>query len=101
MSEEMLRPPVNRAMRTLDKAFFKKEVLTSAARVPDLKQMSRILGSIKNSKDLCEHREFQNVRDENLVRSDDAAQGRAKCIVLHPKIKADGAFEDARPRAPG
>lgn len=86
MAEDMFRPPINRSMRTLDKAFFQKELLTAAARVPDVKRMSETLKTLRKSKDVFGHSDFPHVRDVA-----DGSRGHQKCIVLHPKVQADGA----------
>ena len=83
MTKEMFRPPVNRAMCTLDKSFFHKEILTSAARIPDEQRMSSILKAVRKSQDVFGHRDFPHVRE-------DAERAGAKCIVLRPTVKADG-----------
>lgn len=81
--EDMFRPPVNRAMRTLDKSFFQKDILTSAVRVPKVQRMSGILKAVRKSQDVFGHRDFPHVRD-------DLDRAGAKCIVLKPTVKSDG-----------
>lgn len=81
----MFRPPVNRAMRTLDKSFFRKDIVTSALKVQDKKRMADVLRSLRKSKDLLMHRDFSNVRDEAVS----AGRG-AKCVLLNPAVSADG-----------
>ncbi|KAI9838647.1 MAG: hypothetical protein M1819_004961 [Sarea resinae] len=49
---DMFRPPVNRAMRVLDRSFFKKRVPLSAARIPDNKKISKIRTELDRSQDL-------------------------------------------------
>ncbi|KAL9087960.1 MAG: hypothetical protein Q9159_003315 [Coniocarpon cinnabarinum] len=81
----MLRPPVNRAMQTLDRAFFRKDVELAAARVADVKQLSRVRNALHRSRDIFVQRQVTPVRADPT----DASQTR-KCILLQPKIKHDG-----------
>lgn len=85
MADEMFRPPINRAMRALDKSFFRKDVVTSALKVQDKRRMADVLRSLRKSNDLLTHRDFPNVRDE----ADSAGRG-AKCVLLNPTVNAGG-----------
>lgn len=80
----MFRPPVNRAMRALDRTFFNKHAVISAARVLDTKNTARLRSEIFKSKDMLQQRTIQAVQ---LVSGSDSNQ---KCILLRPDIKHDG-----------
>lgn len=98
----MFRPPVNRAMRVLDRSFFKKTVPASAATVLDVKNISLVRKTLGSSKDLLDLPRFHvccPTTAERLVVSRDGQQilelskeeARAKrCLVLRPEIKYDG-----------
>lgn len=49
----MFRAPINRSMRTLDRAFFRKTVALAAARVPDRRAIGAVKTKLARSKDLC------------------------------------------------
>lgn len=77
----MFRPPVNRAMRVLDRAFFKKTVPLSAARVLDNKNISKCRTELTNSHDLL------TVERLSTVRSDpdqERARRGMRCLLLRP-----------------
>ena len=81
----MFRPPVNRAMRVLDRSFFKQTVQLSAARVHDIKNLSRIRNELDKSKDLLTLRMLTPVR---LDPTDTSKERR--CILLRSGIKVNG-----------
>jgi len=86
MSEDM-RPPINRAMRTLDKAFFRKTVPISAARIFKNQQISACRQELMKSGDAC------NVERISPVVPDpdqDLAKLGRKCILLRTSLKHDG-----------
>ncbi|KAL9055841.1 MAG: hypothetical protein Q9162_003267 [Coniocarpon cinnabarinum] len=72
-------------MQTLDRAFFRKDVELAAARVADVKQLSRVRNALHRSRDIFVQRQVTPVRADPT----DASQTR-KCILLQPKIKHDG-----------
>ena len=80
---DMIRPPVNRAMRVLDRSFFKKNVLLSAARVNDRKQISKIRMDL--GLDVFRVGRMQSVQS---IRSPQGEESKA--VLLHPRIKTDG-----------
>jgi hypothetical protein len=87
MAEEMFRPPVNRAMRVLDRSFFQKKIPVSAARVVDNKTISKCRSELFRSKDVLRLERYQIVRpDPNEA---DAKAGK-KCIVLRPQVDDKG-----------
>jgi tRNA (guanine37-N1)-methyltransferase len=83
ISADMIRPPVNRAMKILDRAFFNKRIPTSAAQILDLKQISRCRTELHH--DLLKLDRMQAVR---CVRD---PQGKeSKALLLKSAVKADG-----------
>ena len=80
---EMFRPPVNRAMRVLDRSFFKKSIETSVARITDPRQIA------KCRKDL--NHEILKLDRMPAIKSVQDSQGaEAKALLLKPEIKPDG-----------
>jgi len=84
--EDMFRPPINRAMRVLDKTFFRKEYPTSAAKVFDMRTISRVQKEFVKSKDLLNIRAVFPVQPVPAEYSSDAQ----KCILLRPQINYNG-----------
>ena len=85
MAEEMFRPPINRAMRALDRSFFKKTVPMSAARVLDNKNITKCRFDLTRSKDILGLDRFGVVRPDPTDGHKDL-----KCILLRPEVKDDG-----------
>lgn len=84
---EMFRPPINRAMRTLDRSFFRKTVPLSAARIHKNQDISQCRQQLLKSKDMLELERLTAIHpdpDQELAR-----QGR-KCLLLKPEIRHDG-----------
>lgn len=80
---EMLRPPINRAMRVLDRSFFKKSLPTSAARVLDRKQISKCRNEL--------HYDILHLdRMLSVVPVQDSHGADAKALLLKPNIRSDG-----------
>lgn len=79
----MFRPPINRAMRALDRSFFKKSVPLSAARILDNKQISKYRTELRH--DLLRLDRMPAVRS---VRDSDGQE--AKALLLRPEVKPDG-----------
>ena len=80
---DMFCPPVNRAMRVLDRSFFNKIIQTSAARVIDRKQILHCRNELGH--DVLKINRRQAV---NSVRGPDGAE--AKAVLLKPEVKSDG-----------
>lgn len=87
MAEDMFRPPVNRAMRVLDRSFFQKKVPISAARILDNKNISKCRKELSHSKDALALERYQNVKPDPL--EPDVKLGK-KCILLRPQIDDKG-----------
>ncbi|KAB8258402.1 hypothetical protein BDV32DRAFT_139630 [Aspergillus pseudonomiae] len=81
----MFRPPVNRAMRVLDRSFFKKTVPLSAATVFKSSDISRVRGQLQKSRDLLAVPRISSVQD---VKVKDEVK---KCLLLKEGIKYDDA----------
>lgn len=80
---DMLRPPINRAMRILDRAFFKTSIPTSAARVFDPKH-------IKSCRDDLHHDILKLDRKQAVVSVRDPQGADAKALLLKPGIRSEG-----------
>ncbi len=79
----MFRPPVNRAMRVLDRSFFQKKVPLSAARVLDKKEIAKLRSELGH--DVLRLDRFQ------CVQSIWGSKGEEhKALLLNPQIKPDG-----------
>ena len=78
---EMFRPPVNRAMRILDRSYFKKDVPLAAARVLDNSQINRL--RILLHQDLLQIDRMQNVRPD--PEENDVKMGR-RALLMRPDI---------------
>jgi tRNA (guanine37-N1)-methyltransferase len=86
-SDDMFRPPLNRAMRTLDRLFFSKSIPVSAARVFTNQHISQCRKELEKSADL-----LQVARLSSIIQDPDvqlANQGR-RCLLLKPEIRHDG-----------
>jgi len=78
-------PPVNRAMRTLDRAFFKETVPVTAARVLDLDPT--LVHTIKEKvlKDLIP---FERFNQRYIFNS--KLDTETTLLILRPEVKYDG-----------
>ena len=83
LDSTMFRPPVNRAMRVLDRSFFQKSVPISAARILDNKQISKYRAELGH--DMLRLDRMQTVRS---VRDSEGQE--AKALLLRPEVKQDG-----------
>ncbi|KAL5360045.1 Met-10+ like-protein-domain-containing protein [Aspergillus floccosus] len=81
----MFRPPVNRAMRVLDRSFFKKTVPLSAATIFKNSDISRVRGELQKSRDLLNLPRLSSIRE---VKTEDAVR---KCLLLKEGVKYDDA----------
>lgn len=82
-ASDMFRPPVNRAMRALDRSFFQKSIPISAARICDNKQISKYRTELGH--DLLKLERVSAVRS---VRDFDGQEGKA--LLLKPEVNPDG-----------
>lgn len=83
---EMFRPPVNRAMRTLDRSFFRKTIPISAAKIFKNSEISKLRQELTKSKDLLTVPRVSTVRD---IQDED---GVKKALLLREDLRHDGAF---------
>lgn len=86
IDNDMFRPPVNRAMRVLDRSFFKKSVSVGAAKVQDRKKISRLRSEL--SKDMLNMERMQMI--QNIPESDGQV---SKAILLRPEINYRGVLD--------
>ena len=82
-----LRPPINRAMRSLDRSLFNLSLPISAARVLQKQFISNCRSQLLKSKDLTELERLGPIaQDPDPVL---AATGR-KCLLLRSDLKPNG-----------
>lgn len=87
----MFRPPVNRAMRVLDRPFFKKTVPLASATVMETRNIGPFLNELEKTKDLLNKPRVIPVHPvQEVKQEDEAADRRRKCLLLKEEIKADG-----------
>lgn len=87
MADDMFAPPVNRAMKVLDRSFFQKTVPASAARIFKPQDIARCRKELQLSKDTLPNNRIQPVRiDPDAER----AQKGGKCLVLKPEVVHNG-----------
>ena len=80
---DMFRPPINRAMRVLDRSLFQKKVPLSAARVFDKTKIAKLRSELAH--DVLRLDRFQCVQS---VRGSKGEEHKA--LLLNPQIKPDG-----------
>src|SRR2546423_8538148 len=93
MNGDMFRPPVNRAMRTLDASFFQKRIPLSAARVSNNRDIAPCRKALEKSKEALILERLQNVRPD--PEAERAGERGRKCILLRPEVKHDGMTRDS------
>lgn len=76
----LFRPPINRAMRVLDKSFFTKEIPLSAARVFDDRLITKCRTDL--ARDMLKLERISSVRFD--------PEGGKKCLLLRPEVRVDG-----------
>lgn len=86
MSYDM-RPPINRAMRTLDRGFFLQKFSISAARVFDNKDLSSCRSILQKNKDALRMERLSLIRPDPELNL--AQQGK-KCLLLRSELRHDG-----------
>jgi len=87
MAEEMFRPPINRAMRVLDRSFFQKRIPLSAARVLDNKNISKCRSELQKSKDSIFIERLSNIQPDPTEPNTKLGK---KCILLRPELDDKG-----------
>ena len=83
----VFRPPVNRAMRVLDRSFFYKRVPISAARVFENKKISKVRADLIRSKDVLKLDRIAGVQSDP---DPGIAANGGKCLPLRPEIQVEG-----------
>ena len=83
--DEMFRPPINRAMRSLDRSFFRKKCMLPAACILDNKQIQRTQKDL--SHEILKLERLQPIRPAPAAISKD---GKLRCLLLRSDIKIDG-----------
>ncbi|KAF2187808.1 hypothetical protein K469DRAFT_737928 [Zopfia rhizophila CBS 207.26] len=81
--DDMFAPPVNRAMKVLDRSFFQKTIPTSAARVFNPKDISRCRAELEKGKDYLGMHRIMSIRPDP---SEERARTGGKCIILRPEV---------------
>lgn len=92
MCDDMFRPPINRAMRTLDRSFFQKKVPISAARIYNNQHISQCRKELEKSGDMLALERIATVRPDPVP---DLASGGRRCLLLRPEIKHHGELPQA------
>lgn len=87
MAQDMFRPPVNRAMRALDRSFFQKKIPLSAARILDNKNISKCRAELQRSKDSLHLERLGSIHPDPV--ESEAKRGR-RCILLRPETRDSG-----------
>ena len=83
----MFRPPVNRAMRVLDRSFFRKTVPISAAAIYKASDISNVRRVLLKNHDMLSLPRASSIRE---VRDQEDSSVVRKGILLREDIKHDG-----------
>ena len=81
--EEMFRPPVNRAMRALDRTYFRKSIPLAAAKVHSDHFVS--ICRTELSQDVLKLERMSIVK----ILKESESSNTHKALLLNPKIKTD------------
>jgi tRNA (guanine37-N1)-methyltransferase len=84
---DMFLPPINRSMQVLDRAFFKKTIPTSAARIYSSKDISRCRTELNAGRDTIPSSRIDPIRSDP---DSERAQKGGKCLVLRPEVVHNG-----------
>ena len=83
-----MRPPINRAMRVLDRTYFKKAIPLAAARVFKNQHISQCRQELEKSKDMLRlERGVTSIRPDPVAEYADVGK---KCVLLQEHIKPNG-----------
>lgn len=80
MDEDMFRPPVNRAMRALDRSYFHKSIPLAAATVLESKNIAKFRTHLHN--EILELHRVPSV-------TTDPAEKHLKALLLKPEVRPD------------
>ncbi|EFR02228.1 tRNA (guanine-N(1)-)-methyltransferase [Nannizzia gypsea CBS 118893] len=87
--QTMFRPPINRAMRVLDRSFFKKTIPLAAATVFEPRNLGRIKNELAKSNDILNAPRLPAIRYvQNPTTEEEKSK---KCILLKEQIQANDA----------
>ena len=81
---DMIRPPINRMMKVLDRTFFRKQVRLGAAQIFDPKDIHQTLAELKS--DI-----FRKPPIKGIV-SVPGHDRQTKALLLRPEVKSEGKF---------
>ena len=88
-SADMFRAPINRTMRNLDRAFFRKDVYLTAACVLDSKQIATCRKELNH--DILKLERLPPIRS---VPSHISADKDTKCLLLKPETQIEGRWTE-------
>ncbi|KAF2132893.1 hypothetical protein P153DRAFT_420784 [Dothidotthia symphoricarpi CBS 119687] len=83
---DMFAPPVNRAMKVLDRAFFHKTIPTAAARIFSPKDIARCRKELEKSQDTLPNPRLDPIRPDP---DQERAQKGGRCLLLRPEVRPD------------
>jgi tRNA (guanine37-N1)-methyltransferase len=84
----LFRPPIVRSVgAALDRSLFTKKIPIAAARVRDVKNISKYRSELERSKDILKLDRVANVRPDPDASL--ASKG-GKCLLLKPEVKPGG-----------
>ena len=89
-SPDMFAPPINRAMKVLDRSFFHKTIPTSAARIFHPQDISRCRKELTASRDALQNSRVDPIRPD--TDSERAGKG-GKCLLLRPEVVPNGTYQ--------
>ncbi len=92
-STDMFRPPINRAMRVLDRAFFQRDVNLAAACVTNSKNIATCRNELHN--DILKLERLPPIRP---VPSNISADKNLKCLLLKPDTRLEGSNLNIDPK---
>lgn len=85
--DDMFAAPVNRAMKVLDRSFFRKTIPTSAARIFNPKDISRCRKELTAGHDTLPTNRVDPIRPDPDT---EFAQKGTKCLLLRPEVVHSG-----------
>jgi tRNA (guanine37-N1)-methyltransferase len=86
-ADDMFAPPINRAMKVLDRSFFQKTVPASAARIFNPKDIATCRTALIQSHDALANNRIHPIRADP---EESRAQKGGKCILLRPEVLHNG-----------
>lgn len=83
INADMFRPPINRAMRVLDRSYFRKTVPIYAVRVPDVREIVKLKAKLG-------HDVLKLERMQNVQKIKDKRGLPGKLLLLRPEVRREG-----------